>query len=432
MNADNVSGRVLKAKELLKPRPRTDIAPDVLERTEEHGNARRNVPPAAAAATILELRTNKVTFNAIEEATKGYIKKWEYDKHIDSLVKKFKIDEVDENVDADETEDKETFFKATPCRCNSWHCFDCRRVKGSHLRKILMEKSALFKVPCLFTFTINREWFKNPFEAHKYVMREKFISRLLQKEMNILRWVWVLEVQEKTGDGWPHWHILIDVGDLSGAWFHKESKIAQSERPVDVSGWCYIPHYFDLNKAHRLLRKWKVGEQCYLSERKSDFDSPKHAINYITTYFTKNPQKTLPAWMDFPRLKFYCGSRALGALSDTGNKKSDWIKLIPVDKIRKRRKAKLPSEKIAVCKKTLVFSFYDKQTGKMKYSQPVPATKELLLMYPSTSVIQDFDFEKQKSFDILGIKGFMNLVKFLNLCTNTKKMDHGFHSQEEP
>ena len=411
MNADRLSA----SKDSSEPRHSAYIAPDARERTEEHRSARRDEPPAAAAVTMLELGTNKVT---LQNASESFIKKQEYNEYIDYLVKKYKLDEVDENID--ETDDIETFFKATPCRCNSWHCPDCRPIKGFHLRKLLMEKAALFKVPALFTFTINREWFKNPFESHKYVTDEKLISRLLTKEMNIRRWVWVLEIQEKSGEGWPHWHILIDVGDLPGAWFHKESKTAQSERPADVSGWCYIPHYFDLNKAHRLLRKWKVGEQCRLSEKKSDFDTPAHAINYITKYLTKMPKNKLPAWMNFPRLKFYFASRALGDLSDTCKKKSDWKKLIPVDNIRKRRKAKLPSEKIAQCKKTIVFSFYDKQTGKMKYSQPVPATKELLKMYPGTSVIQDFDFEKQKPFDILGIKGFTNLAKFLKICKSLK------------
>ena len=168
--------------------------------------------------------------------------------------------------------DKPSFIKGISIRCNRWVCPSCRRVKGIHLREKLLDRAELFKVPRLFTITINRDWFKSPHDAYDWVMKKKFIARLLTQKMGISRWFWVLEVQENSGDGWPHWHIMLDISDLPGKWYNSYTKTFQNATPENKTGWVFIRHFFDLERVHYYLRKWKIGEQCRFSSRKDDFE----------------------------------------------------------------------------------------------------------------------------------------------------------------
>jgi hypothetical protein len=395
MNADNLS----KLNEHVSQYPDTDkpMANPEHQACLEPRIAPADDAPAGASLPILEIGSNKVTLDKSKHKPLHEI-------------------ENEEKFNQFEAELENAFYRAIPCNCKSWHCPDCRKIKGFNLRKSLMNKASLFKIPRMFTITINRQLFKNPLEAYKYVMGKKFIARLLTKEMNIRRWAWVLEPQMKTGEGWPHWHILLDVGDLPRVWRHKDTKDVLMSKPENSSGWSSIPHYFDLDKAHRLLRKWEVGEQCYLSIKKDNFECPEEAINYITKYMIMMPKNNkLPEWMDFPKLKFFAASRDLGALTSTKGKTS--TKTVSDEK-RTRKPARKPSEIIADCKKKMIFSCYDSINDKIMYSKPISATKEMLKAFPGASIIQDFDFEKQRSYDIIGIKGIDNLTDFVNYTQN--------------
>jgi hypothetical protein len=311
------------------------------------------------------------------------------------------------------TPDPETkdFYRCISATCKSWLCPRCRQVKGFALREKLISKAPMFKIPRLYTITVNREWFEDPKAAYDHVMKEKFIARLLTKEFKIRRWIWVLEAQEESGDGWPHWHILIDVADLPGAWYHAESKTNSDSAPDARNGWRYIPHFFDLNRVHRLLRKWKIGEQCYLSVRHSNFDNPAHAINYITKYLVKTPKRGFPVWMlKSPGIRFYQPSKEIGTMGENfGAAKKEW----EIDS--KSRLCRPPIDRVAECGLKVVYATYDAQGDKVRLSPAVWGLKKALPLFPGAVVQKDFDFIRQKEFDTWGFDDLGTLQGFTDL-----------------
>ncbi len=301
---------------------------------QKSGNALHVRPALAPAATILETNRIKVT----------------WDK---------------------EGKRSSNFYEGISIKCKSWLCKTCRISKGIKLREKVLSRSHLFKVPKLYTITVNREWFKSPQEAYQYLMEKKFISRLLTKEMGIRRWFWVLEAQEASGDGWPHWHLLIDVGDCSGTWYHAETKTSQENKPDNRNGWVYVPHFFDLNKVHRLLEKWKIGKQCKLTVRKDKFNNPVHAIRYITKYLIKVLKRGFPPWMlEYSGLRFYQPSKEIGTF---GEKKD--VKKIKNDKCQKKR-SRRPIDRIAECGKRMIFMGYDQALDKHEITRMIYAFPE--------------------------------------------------------
>lgn len=302
------------------------------------------------------------------------------------------------------------FIKAVSCTCKSFMCEQCRAVKGINIRNALLEKSGTFKIPRLYTITVNRAWFPSPKKAFEYVMDEKFIARLLTKELKVRRWVWVLEFQEENGDGWPHWHILIDISDLPGMWYNRILKKASRKEPENKKGWRYIPHFFDLNRVHRLLRKWKIGEQCKLSLKKRKFMSPAHAINYITKYLIKMPERGFPEWaLKHSGIRFYQPSHDVGSILSDGVKKP---RKEPEFE-RKKRTIRFPVERIAECRKRIFFIQYDKTIDRHVFTVPEWGLKESMALFDGAVCVQDFDFKKQKAFPVWG---FRNEGEMLRYC----------------
>lgn len=374
-------------------------------RTDRHGRTTAANLPTAAASTKLELDRIKVTFP--KSNNKLYENIYNRINHEENKINK----ECFENIKPD----KDNFYKAISVSCKSWFCEKCRKIKGHELRQKFIDRAEILKVPRLYTITINREWFKNPKDAYKYVMDKKFIARLLTKEMGIRRWVWVLEAQEENGDGWPHWHILLDIGDLPTMWYNKDTQKAQEQPPVNKTGWVCIPHYFDLNKAHRLLTKWKIGKQCKLSVRRDSFNTGKHAVFYITKYLIKSPKRGFPAWMlETPRLKFYASSRAFSATSEPAEPETEKKKY----KEREIKTARRPVERVSECCKKVVFSIYDSIKDRFVFSTPVWGLKESLQHMPEAVCIQDFDFQTQNSFPVWGFKSIKDLKIFEFFWTN--------------
>jgi len=272
-----------------------------------------------------------------------------------------------------------------------------------------MAKAAEFVCPRLYTITVNRDWFASPAEAYRYVMEKKFISRLLTKELKIRRWIWVLEAQEENGDGWPHWHILIDVGELPGAWYCRETKEYLVSRPEDHSRWVYISHFLDLNRVHRLLRKWHIGEQCYLSVKQGKFQNPVHAIRYITKYLVKMPQRGFPNWMlHYPGLRFYQPSRDLGTLN-VGIVRRAAKTLQP----QYHRIMRAPIDRIAECRCNVVFVHYDPCLDKIVCSPMMAGEKESIKLFPGAVEIKDFDFELQREFSVWGFES-AEAIRYFN------------------
>ncbi len=300
--------------------------------------------------------------------------------------------------------EKQDFFKCVAITCKSWLCDNCRRVKGFELRKRFINKAEKFKAPRLYTITVNRDWFSSPEEAYHYVMDNKFISRLLTKELGITRWVWVLEVQEANGDGWPHWHILIDVGDLPGMWYQRQTGTFSASRPDNINGWSHIPHFFDLDKVHRLLRKWKIGEQCYLSIKKDTFDNGIHAIRYITKYLIKTPAKGFPRWMYYcPGIRFYQPSRSIGSLDETTGKE-----LPKTASHKPKRKPAIPLLRVSECREKVAFI----TEGGKSVAYTSNGTKESIALFPGVVIKKEAAPDTQKEFNTLGFSDISEIIFF--------------------
>lgn len=184
--------------------------------------------------------------------------------------------------------------KVVAHRCKSRLCPKCGMRLGYGTRHQLERaaEAGAFKVPVLITLTIDRKGtvtgrgFSGPEEAFDLVTAGRYVAHLMRL-LGVKVWVAVLEPQMKTGEGWPHWHVLCDLDGLPGG------------RLDYRQAW----HYWrDL---------WKLGG-VDVSVSTHQFSGPLHAVRYITTYVTKR-QKPPPAWMldRSKRIRVINASRAL-------------------------------------------------------------------------------------------------------------------------
>jgi hypothetical protein len=168
------------------------------------------------------------------------------------------------------------------------------------VRQKLLGLLGYFPEPALFTLTVDRAKFDSPEHAHQVISGGQYVRRLLG-ELGVESWVWVLEFQQATGDGWPHWHILID-------------RTALPDRGR-------IRHFLDLKKAWATWRdRWHLGGLDFAPKRETQ--TAAHAVNYITKYLMKNPTAGYPGWVleRGKRLRFVQGSKVLGPLVGNGKK----------------------------------------------------------------------------------------------------------------
>ncbi|MFG0251395.1 MAG: hypothetical protein ACF8NJ_00815 [Phycisphaerales bacterium JB038] len=160
-----------------------------------------------------------------------------------------------------------------------------RRLQIQDLEKIKAVE-AVMKRPAMLTLTIDRDGkttgrgFASPEEA--YEAARKLVSRLLSERLGARTWIRVMEVQEKTGDGWVHWHALIDLVEVGG--LHKARKRA----------WRYWRD------------EWGIGG-CDLKP------IYKSAAGYMAKYISKE-WKAIPIWMGESTKRF----RLLGASKRAG------------------------------------------------------------------------------------------------------------------
>lgn len=167
------------------------------------------------------------------------------------------------------------------CRCRT--CPDCGPRYGRKVRARLMQKSDQFLRPALFTLTVDRSAFGSPLDAFLVITGDGYLRRLMRL-LGVKRWAWTLELQMKSGDGWPHWHLVIDLP----------------------------PGGIDLQRAWRLWRdKWGLGG---LDLHRKTNQNADHALLYVTKYLTKYPKEGFPDWilnLD-RRVRWVQACRALG------------------------------------------------------------------------------------------------------------------------
>lgn len=198
-----------------------------------------------------------------------------------------RLESVGSNVNSDPLPVR--FAALVPCTCRSRTCEKCGPRLGWLVRQNALSKSHLFRRPAMLTLTVDRSGFAKPETAHAAITKGKFIPRLLRL-LGVKSWLWVLEFQTATGDGWPHWHVLIDLSDVPG-------------------------RRIDLGRAWRLWRdRWHLGG-LDLSV-KSSFADPAHAVLYVTKYLTKMPE-AFPVWVLVRGkvIRFVGGCKRLGSLT---------------------------------------------------------------------------------------------------------------------
>lgn len=187
-----------------------------------------------------------------------------------------------------ETRENKVTFHEERCLCRV--CQSCGVGQGIKTRERLLERASLFSRPLLLTMTVDRRNFAGPEQAYEYVRRRKFIARMM-RSLKIRHWYWGLEFQQRSGDGWPHWHILADVSHLPG------------ERPVDFK------HLWALWRD-----KWGIGGVDVSSADMRKIRTASHAINYVTKYLTK-PTPAVPQWfLPLSRCRLMGASRSLGCV----------------------------------------------------------------------------------------------------------------------
>jgi hypothetical protein len=176
-----------------------------------------------------------------------------------------------------------------PCKCRCRTCERCGPTLGWRVRQNMLGKAHLVRKPAVLTLTVDRSHFTSPQEAHARISEGGYV-RCLMRLLGVKLWFWVLEFQTKTGDGWPHWHVLIDLADLPGG-------------------------RLDLVHAWRLWRDtWKLGGLQL--QFKQGMSCPEHAVMYATKYLTKMPE-AFPVWvLERTRaIRFIGGCKALGSLT---------------------------------------------------------------------------------------------------------------------
>lgn len=181
-----------------------------------------------------------------------------------------------------------SFVAVVPCRCRCRTCPRCGPALGWKVRQAMLAKENLFRRGKLLTLTVDRKRFSEPAEAHRAISDGSYVPRLLRL-LGVKTWMWALEFQQQSGQGWPHWHILIDLSTAKKR--------------------------IDLKRAWRLWRdKWKLGGLDF-SYKKKQPRNRKHAIYYITKYLTKMP-KAFPVWVlnSEKRVRFVQGSKSCGSL----------------------------------------------------------------------------------------------------------------------
>lgn len=191
--------------------------------------------------------------------------------------------------------DKILTFTAYKCKCGcSWcpKCFLLRSSKGVSERISGMN----WKSTRMITITIDPHIFKNdPLKAYEFLVREKKaipqFMRDLQRTagINVLDWVRVLEWHK---NGFPHWHIFVDVGVegqkgmighsvLKKYWSYggcSESPIKSEHHFKKLSGYFGKFGYFSQGKGHQsklpewaLLTNYRIRR--YDSKRPQNQDS---------------------------------------------------------------------------------------------------------------------------------------------------------------
>lgn len=154
------------------------------------------------------------------------------------------------------------------CACKSPDCPDCGPMKnGSWIAKRM--ESMDWKATRQFMVTINPKLFKDGEQAYLEVMKKRRISRLIRElkrthGVRVRSWFYI---REWHANGFPHWHVFVDVGvrgragmvggDLLRKYWPlgavRESYFKDHAHWDHVKGYAAKHGYFEKNKKHQII-----------------------------------------------------------------------------------------------------------------------------------------------------------------------------------
>jgi hypothetical protein len=205
------------------------------------------------------------------------------------------------------------------CSCGSPWCPSCFKRRSAPKvgdRLALLNWESTRQV----VLSIDRKKFKDGREAFYYLREKKALSQLIHNlkrtvGITVTDWVWVLEWHS---DGFPHWHLFIDVnitgkGGMIGGdvirqyWTYGAAteSFIRSENHWKVFTNYFGKHgYFQKKKAHQAaLPDWareetqkirKFGSQSGPKKERNEFQKKESKLKEIKSKLKKEEEKQMP------------------------------------------------------------------------------------------------------------------------------------------
>src|SRR6185503_3448329 len=107
-------------------------------------------------------------------------------------------------------------FEVRSVGCRSWFCPHCCLALGLALKRRLSRELTRFRGLMMLTFTVDPELFESPQAAYEYVTTKRCVAVAVQRldRWDLLHSRDFFAVVEWQGNGWPHWHVLINASHV--------------------------------------------------------------------------------------------------------------------------------------------------------------------------------------------------------------------------
>ena len=168
-----------------------------------------------------------------------------------------------------------------PVRCTCMCCPSCSKSEMVKRREQLRPYVTKWKRAVMLTLTVDRSLYSSPVEAYEEIGRGRRFG-ILMRELRRRQmvdgpgWFWAMECHNDC-EGWPHFHAAV------------QSAFVCKYKLQDLWGIGNTWVSSDNSRSPR----WKVSQRVR-------FESPMHAIHYVTKYIIK-PESGFPDWvLDYP------------------------------------------------------------------------------------------------------------------------------------
>jgi hypothetical protein len=194
-------------------------------------------------------------------------------------------------------------YRVKSCACRSRFCPGCCGWLGRDLREKLIKVLSTFQSVYMLTETVDPSNFPDdPESAFRYVTQRRCIARLVDRlyklgHLHSRRYFVVVEWQ---GNGYPHWHILLDASFVP---FSAITGVWDSFRPP----W--------LGPA--VGQRPPMGSSRFTKTWEGD-DAGVRAGRYAAKYLTKHPADGYPQWVMQARYRIRRYSTSRGFWGDIG------------------------------------------------------------------------------------------------------------------